>query len=314
MCAPNGRSFRLSIAASFLLVAALAPQCHASWAYVPQEIRMMQADLVVVGTIAKPGKAIEQDGRTYAVGVIKPTMILKGKPKLKDDIRVAWVAPRPGGLRLSTDITYRVGQKGVWVLTADKTLPVYWATYPTDYQPLEKLAEVRKKLANVKNIKWGKAQNGLQVGLIVEQRDMRKSKVRINGKPVKAVAQLSVYPLLKNVSDKPMHVVNHFHDRPISIALYGPDGKPINVKLHANAPKRAVDPKPHNFKEVLPGRVCTIGYGYGLPMCTKSGEYMITLSYKNERDGRALKLDRVWQGQVDSPAIKVAVPAKADKK
>ena len=131
------KTFRLSIAASLVLMATLVPRCQASWAYVPQEIRIMQADLVVVGTISKPGKAIKRDGRTYNVGVIKPTTILKGKLKLKDDIRLAWPAPR-GGLRVSTDITFRVGQKGVWVLTADKTLPVYWATYPTDYQPMAK--------------------------------------------------------------------------------------------------------------------------------------------------------------------------------
>ena len=276
---------RLSIAASLVLITTLAPRCQASWAYVPQEIRIIQADLVVVGTIEKLGKAIKRRGRSYNVGVIKPTMILKGKPKRKGDIRVAWPAPR-GGLRVSTDITFRVGQKGVWVLTADKTLPVYWATYPTDYQPMAKLAEMRKKLANVKNIRWGKAKNGLQVGLIVEQRDMRKAKVRVNGKLVKAIARLSVYPLLKNVSDKPTHVVEHYYDRPMSIT----------------------------FKEVLPGQVCTMGYGFGLPMCTKSGEYTITLSYKNKRDGRPLKINRVWQGQAVSTVIKVEVPEKAERK
>ena len=314
MNARSGRTILLIIAASLVLMTTLAPRCQASWAYVPQEVRMMQADLVVVGTIAKLGKSIKRDGRTYTVGVIKPTMILKGKPKMKDDIRLAWPGPRPGGLRLSTDLIYRVGQKGVWVLTADKTRPVHWATYPTDYQPMQKLAAVRKKLGNVKNIKWGKATNGLQVGLIVEQRDLRKSKVRIKGKPVKAIAQLSLYPLLKNVSGKPMHVVDHFHDRPISIAFSGPDRKPIDVKLYGNAPKRAVDPKPRNFKQVLPGRVCTMGYGFSLPMCTKSGEYTITLSYKNERDGRTSKINRVWQGQAGSPAIKVKVPAKSQGK
>lgn len=89
------RTIRLSIAASMVLMNMLAPRCQASWAYVPQEIRMMGADLVVVGTIAKLGKPIERDGRTYNVGVIKPTTILKGRPKLKDDIRVAWPAPTP---------------------------------------------------------------------------------------------------------------------------------------------------------------------------------------------------------------------------
>jgi hypothetical protein len=302
------------MAASLLLTAAMVPRCQASWAYVPQEIRMMQADLVVVGTITKLGNGITQNGRAYDVGVIAPTKILKGKPKKKADIRVAWPASRAGGLRVSTDITYRVGQKGVWVLTADKTRPVYWANYPTDYQPVSKLAQIRKKLAHLNNIKWGKAKNGLQVGLIVEQRDMRSANVKVNGKSVKAVARLSVYPLMKNVSDKPMQVVDHYQDRTVSITFHGPSGNPIDVNLYGTAPKQNVDPRSHSFKKVAPGQVVTMGNGYGLPICTKSGEYTITLSYKNGRDGKTLNIDHVWQGQANSSTTQVEVPAKADKK
>lgn len=314
MHAPIALVIRLGFTTSVVLMAALAPRCQASWAYVPQEIRIMQADLVVVGTITRTAMAIKKDGRTYAVGVIKPTMILKGKPKMNQEIRVAWPAPRAGGLSVSTDIIYRVGQKGIWVLTADKTLPVFWANYPTDYQALGKLAEVRKKLANLKNIQWGKASNGLQVGLIVEQLDVRKSKSVVDGKPVKAISQLSIYPVLKNISDKPMQVVDHFQDRPISIALSGPDGQPIDVKIYGDAPKQAVDPKTYNFRAVLPGRVSTVGYGYRLPLCIRAGEYTITLRYQNDRDGVPLKIDNVWQGQAESRAVKVAVPAKAEVK
>ena len=314
MHARSRRTISLTIAASLLFTAAMAPRCEASWAYVPQEIRMMQADLVVVGTITKLGNGIVQNGRAYDVGVITPTTLLKGKLKKNAVIRVAWPAARGGGLRVSTDIAFRVGQKGVWVLTADKTHPVYWANYPTDYQPMTKLAEMRKKLANLKNIKWSKATNGLQVGMIVEQRDMLGANVLVNGKRVKAIARLSVYPLMKNVSDKPMQVVDHNQDRPVSIAFRGPGGKPIDVNLYGNSPKQNVEPKSHNFQKVSPGGVVTMGYGYGLPICTKSGEYTITLSYKNKRDGKLLNINHVWQGEATSTTTKVEVPVKAEKK
>ncbi|MDA1013654.1 MAG: hypothetical protein O3A00_04270 [Planctomycetota bacterium] len=283
-------------------------QSRASWAYVPQEVRIMQADIVVAGTITKTGKDVVKNGTTYAVGVIKPMTILKGKPK--GEIRVAWPAPRPGGLQLSTTIIYKVGQAGVWVLTADETLDVHWATYPTDYQPLAKLPDVKQKLANLKAIQWSKAQAGLQVAMIIEQRDLRNSKIQVNGKPVKAVAQLAVYPLFKNASDKSLHVVDHFPDQPMSFVFHGPDGKEIAVDLYGKLPKRDMPPRKHNFVELPANEVRMIGYGFQLPMCLTSGTYSVALAYKNERDGQPLKIDGVWKGTLKSTTMRVGVPEK----
>ncbi|MCH7725547.1 MAG: hypothetical protein IH991_03545 [Planctomycetes bacterium] len=227
----------------------------------------------------------------------------------KADIRIAWPSRR-GGIAVSTDIGYRVGQEGVWVLTADKKLPVYWATYPTDHQPLAKLAEFKKKLANVRNIKWGEKKGGLQVGMIVEQRDLRNSKVQVNGRPVKAIGQLTVYPLLKNATDKPMHVVNNFHDQPFSLAFTDGDGSPIDVKLYGNQPAKSVPLRQHNFINVPPGGVSPISYGFGLPTLTEAGVYSIELAYRNKRGGEALKIEAVWKGSATSPTVKIDVPAK----
>ena len=283
-------------------------QSRASWAYVPQEVRIAQADLVVAGSIIKTEKNVVKNGTTYAVGVIKPTTILKGKPK--GDIRVAWPAPRLGGLRLSTTITYKVGQAGVWVLTADEKLPVHWATYPTDYQPLAKLPDVKQRISNLKNIKWNKAQSGLQIGLIVEQRDLRQAKVQVKGKPVKAVGQLTVYPLFKNTSGKPMHVLDHYTDQPMSVEFHGPDGKQIAVNMYGNRPKSDVPPRKHNFVELPANEPRMVGYGVGLPMCLTSGTYSVSLSYKNDRGGKLLKIADVWKGATSSTVVSVDVPEK----
>ncbi len=296
--------------ACLFLLAPLAEAASASWAYVPQEIRFLQSDLVVVGEIEKEAKSIEMNGREYSVGLIRPTMILKGKAMMKEDIKVAWPAERGGGLRLSTDISFAVGQKGIWVLTADKAHPVYWANYPTDYQPLEKLDEVKRKLANLDNVKWSEAKDGMQIGLIVEQTDMRNAAVKVDGKDVKAIAQLSVYPLLKNSSKKIMHVVNSHTDRQVAIEFLGADGKAIAVDLYGNAPVQKQELQAHNFLKIEPGRVGTIGYGFGLPVIVQNGEYSIKLTYRNNRDGDALKIAGVWKGETSSQTVKIAVPAK----
>ena len=292
-----------SVVVSLVLLTLPVPHCLASWGHVPQEIRIMRSDLVVIATITELGKTIEHNGRRYNVGVLKLTTTLHGKPKKKGEIHLAW----PERFESPTDLVYRVGQKGIWVLKSDENLPIYWATYPTDYQPMEKLADLRKNLDNVKKMKWGKAKNGLQVGLVVERRD------RVFNVPVQGIVQLTVYPLLKNASDKPMRVLDHSHDRPVSISFQDPDGTPIDVNLYGFGPMRDVTPKPFRFKTVSPGSFHAPQFGFPLPVCTKSGKYTIKLVYKNKRDGRPQDIDRVWRGQAGSAAIKVEVPSKSKK-
>ena len=90
---------------------------QASWAYVPQEIRMAEADLIVAGKIEKLGKDIRKNGAVYEVGIIKASKILKGNSKLTGDIRLAWPKRTSGGLRLSTDLaTPKIGEESIWVL------------------------------------------------------------------------------------------------------------------------------------------------------------------------------------------------------
>jgi len=287
-----------------------AERCFASWAYVPQEVRMLQADLVVVGKIEKTAKQFEKNGTVYDVGSINPTAILKGKPAMMGDIRIAWPAPRRGGLAVSATIRYRVGQEGVWVLKADDELPVYWANYPSDYQRLDNLPTVKEKLDDLKSIKWGKPASGLQVGLFVEQHDLRKSKVKIEGEPVRAVARLSVYPLFKNVGAEPTNIVNNPLDRPVGLEVKDPGGKPIEVNLYGTSPKRQIPLKAHNFVRLEPGQVGTIGYGYGLPVLTKSGVYAIQLTYQNKRGSGDLDIEPIWKGTASSSSVKVKVPAE----
>ena len=290
------------------IIALTSSPLLASWAYVPQEVRIAEADLVVAGEVQKYGEDVKKNGQVYQVGIIKPIELLKGKPKMAGDIRLAWPKRVAGGLRLSTDLPApRVGDKSIWVMSADDKLPVYWATYPTDRQPLEKLAEMKKKLAAVKAIQWSKSENGVQIGMVYEQRDLRKSKVRVKGKPVKAVAQISVYALLKNTGDAPMHASNYIYKHPFMIELLGPDGRAIDVATFT-PPAKIPAPRIHDFVEIQPGKIRNMGYGFQLPMLTKGGEYSIRVTHKNSLDPKALKLANVWTGELKSPTLKVNVP------
>jgi hypothetical protein len=116
----------------------LASSAFGSWMFVPLEKRIMGADVVVLGKIAKEVRGFSR-GRFYlTLGVIEIEEVLKGDAKLKT-VKVAWPAadpkkPAAPRIRMSTDIEYRVGQEGVWILRHDAANKCYWANYPTDYQ------------------------------------------------------------------------------------------------------------------------------------------------------------------------------------
>ena len=303
-------------AAAFAVVAVLysSSRSEAMWAYVPQEVRMMEADFVVTGKIVRLEKDVTKDGRAYQVGVIQVSSLLKGKAGTKE-VKLAWVKPRKGGLRLADGPpSFAVGQNSLWILRKDVKLAAHTANYPTDRQALKNVQDTKRRLASIKLIQWSKPQNGLQIGLFIEQQDLRKAKVKIKGKPVKAVGQLKVYPLLRNVGKNTIQVVYYHHDHSMSLEFLGPDGKPIEVKLFGKAPTKKPPLNKYNFVPVDPNQTRLVAYGLTLPTLTKSGDYTVVLKYKNARDGKPLDIKGVWRGEIESPIVKVAVPAKTSAK
>ena len=121
------------------------PQANACWAYVSLETRIDGAKYVVTGKIDRIVDGIERNNRTYDVGAIKVSQVLKGPEALKE-VRLMWPS-KANKARMSTDILFNKGQQGVWILYPDKKEKgVYWASYPSDYQPLKALPNVQAKL------------------------------------------------------------------------------------------------------------------------------------------------------------------------
>ena len=252
---------------------------QASWAYVPLELRMAGAKYIVDG--------IERNKRTYDVGAIKVSKVLKG-PKTLKEVKLMWPGPAP--FALSTDIKFRKGQEGVWILYPDqKVKDVFWASYPTDYQALANLPKVQEKMKALNSIRWSKSVDGLQLGAIIEKRDVRKQKIVVKGRPVKGLARATVHLVLRNSGKATTHTVNFPHDNQITLKLTGPDGKiPPLAKYH--------------FRPVAAGSIQNIGYGIGLPLLLKPGKYTLELSYANKRAGGKLIKGSVWKGQLKGRA------------
>ena len=272
---------------------------QASWAYVPLELRMAGAKYIVVGKIDRIVDGIERGNRTYDVGAIKVSKVLKG-PKTLKEVKLMW--PGPARFALSTDIKFRKGQEGVWILYPDqKVKDVFWANFPSDYQALANLPKVQEKMKALNSIAWSKAVDGLQLGAIIEKSDVRKQKIVVKGRPVKALARATAYIVLRNTGKASTHAVNYPHDNQITFKLTGPDGKDMPIAMR-NRGGRVPPLTKYNFLSVAPNSIRSIGYGFALPLLVQPGKYTLEMSYANKRVGGKLVNGKVWKGQLQTEA------------
>lgn len=302
-------SFRSAFPA-LLAAVLISPPAWASWAYVPQEVRIAEADLVVMGKVAKLGEEVAKDGTQYQTGVIEPLKVLRGKAP--DVIRLAWPKVVPGAPRLSTTLPApKVGEQSIWVMQADQKLPVYWATYPTDRQPTSALEEMQQRVKAVEQLKWSQPRDGLQLAVFVEARDVRKQQVRVNGEVVDALAQASAYVLWRNVADHPIRLLDYPYNNPYSIEFKDPRGRPIDVKTGIDAPRKP-PLQARNFVAIEPGEVKSVGYGFQLGTFTAPGTHTLTLRYENDEAGALFGLEHVWTGTIATPPTAFDVEGRED--
>ncbi len=286
--------FPLIALASVLAVS----QAQARWAYVPLELRMAGAKYIVVGKIDRIVDGIERNDRTYDVGAIKVIKVLKG-PKTLKEVKLMW--PGPARFVLSTDIKFRKGQEGVWILYPDKQEKnVYWASYPSDFQQLKELPKIEGKMKAIKAIAWSKPVGGLQLGAIVEQSSLRGQNVNVKGRSVKAIANATAYVLARNTGKAATHVLNFPPDQAFTYRFIGPDGKQLPINLgNPGAGKLAK----YHFLSVAVGEMKAVGYGLRLPMIVQPGKYTLELGYTNKRKGGDLVKGAVWAGELNGKAL-----------
>lgn len=122
---------------------------QADFAQVPLEELVKKAATIVEGKVVKVEDAgFMRNGRKYDAAVVEVKSVLKGDAKLKE-VRIA--QPALGGLSVSTDIRFKVGQEGIWLLNQekdakDKEAAVLWATHPSQFQPSKEKETVAKAI------------------------------------------------------------------------------------------------------------------------------------------------------------------------
>lgn len=294
----------LAATAVLVLAAAIGGSAHGMYAYVPLEVRLAEADLVVQGTIGKETGTVQRFGRPYVVADLQVTKVLKGPAGTKG-VSLAWSQPpQPagGGIVLVADgpIRYRVGQSGTWILKYDAEQKVHLAEYPGDFAPGDQAGAIPAKLAEIGKFAWSAPAKGLHLAVFVEQQDMRNARPIVNGKPVQAVAQASAFVLVRNAGETSLHVNRYHFDRTLKVELRGPDGLPVPVDPYGQRAPNAPVPAPqkHDFLAVGPGQTRAFNYGFSLGLLQKTGEHSLSVSYASQRDGKELGIDDAWQGEL----------------
>jgi hypothetical protein len=303
-----------------LLISALvARPAPAIWALVPLEILVDEADLIVEGTVTEvkaPGFDAP-DPRPQELAVIKIDSVLKalphvaskgtGKPK-----EIGILQPAAGGgVIVSTDLRFTVGQKAIWLVKKDPALDAYRVSHPSQIQP----ATEKKKLTELVKAR-AKLPAGKAVAGLVARAEVIEHKAAGT-----APRSWEVRFSLKNVSDKPITVFDFVGARPLVVDWTGPDGEKRESQHYEwLKAARLRAPDKNNFTTIPAGGVHFIGPGgreQGLSFSTAEvpngnlvtpGKHKIVVSYHSEDDGKRFGIKDGWTGTVTANEVQIAVP------
>lgn len=293
---------------SVALVALSVSSALALWAPVPFAILVDEADLIVVGKVAKI-----QDGgfalgkRNYDVAVVEVSAVLKslaGKPK---EVHIGQPA-EGGGIAVSTDIRFRAGQQGIWLLTKDPDKNVYWARHPFQFQEEKEQKQLVTLIDSRAKAPAGKAVNGLVARAELLEHGQAK------GPPF-----YEVRFSLKNVSEKPITICDFAVSRPLQVTWTGPDGKSLDSNHYKWLEVVRLGLAKENFVTIPAGGVRFLGprtREYGVMFQAKApahmnnaeaGQHKVTVSFVSDQDGREFGVENVWKGTVRGPEISFTV-------
>ena len=267
--------------------------------YVPPEIFVDEADVIVLGKVTKTEEAVPPKGLSgsYEYAVIEVKQVLKGPKGVKV---VRQLQPALGGARLSHRVSTNVGEEGVWMLTRVPGTTVYRFGHPGQFRltrPATDQAtvdEVRKLIEARAKLPHGKEVNGL-VARAEVLRVGREAQVRFS---------------LRNVSKEPIVICDYVGHRPLAAKWVGADGKE-RTSDHYDWLKaaRLRPPGPENFVTIPPGGVRFLGPRPGplaaIPLPGAQPGDKVTVSYTNKDDGKQIGVQKVWTGTVTSNEVTI---------
>ena len=126
-------------------LAAFAFETSAMWVRLTDSELVQQSDAIVIGEIiGQTELVLAQPAIKLTLAVIRVAEVLKGDSRAT----VVLLELPSGGLRSSSDITYRRGQSGIWFLRLRSKTErgVYLADHPQRFQTIDQAAPLIKML------------------------------------------------------------------------------------------------------------------------------------------------------------------------
>ena len=193
-----------------------------SYMWVPENVRLMTADLVVVGKMSNVKQVQNKISGTLTI-----TKTLKGDATIKT-IAMSWhdMSQFGGGKG------HRDGQTGVWLLTKTRDGKSFATGFPGNFVATDQLKRIEKGLKALDNLKWTES-NGLSMTCLTEMRKVGGGRGGLTPGQAQPVATLAIYPFVKNTSKKTFRIYDNQADRIISLAMTTPSGGSRVVDLYA---------------------------------------------------------------------------------
>ena len=121
----------------------------AIWAGMTERQLIDSSALIVTGTLTEKTRITLANGAVLHLGVIRVAESHKGDAG-PGAVLIALPAPRR--IAVSTDIRYRIGQRGLWLLRphGGAVGGIYLADHPQRFMPLERAAAILKRLQDEK--------------------------------------------------------------------------------------------------------------------------------------------------------------------
>ena len=144
----KGMNHRYSVAVIATALMFVWTGVNAMWARLSDAQLVETSSMIVVGTLSNTATT-PSNGQTRTVGVIEIDTVLKGNQGTTS----VWLnVPQPGTPISSSDIEYRIGQKGLWFLRSlgPKSAAIFAADHPQRFVPFAiagpRIEDVRKLL------------------------------------------------------------------------------------------------------------------------------------------------------------------------
>ncbi|MEK6246852.1 MAG: hypothetical protein N2C12_01650, partial [Planctomycetales bacterium] len=304
------------LAVAMLVCSGPANAAAESYPYVPRQVRLLESELVILGTVETVETSVIPEQRIpQTIAKISVERTLKGE----EAGETATISFPSDSLELSAaqPDQDKQGTRGVWILSGGEGSGNYQVRAADAFVAESEIHAVEEDLRILDDLVWSQPFNGLKFASIVEVNDVGGREVWIDGRLVPAQATVAVFPVVKNTTKSDMKLCNFSADHPF-VATWSREGSQ-DWQPHLYSVPKVITLKPEimHFQQIAPSEVQSVGHGFVLPPLLNEGSYTLKIRFATDRTetdsktgddaGRAERAD-AWTGAVDLPKYELTLP------